>query len=319
MKGAPIVSVIIPVYNRIQYLSDAIDSVLSQTYQDTEIIVVDDGSTVDVAECLQRYAGKIIFLSQPHTGPSAARNFGARSARGKYLAFLDDDDLFEVEKFKNQKSILDAEPAAGLCYSGCYYFSADSPKELVVPRPHSFPAALFSDVYFQSIDLALPATMLRKSAFMDAGMFNETLRYNEDAELWLRMSMLYPVVYSPYPSASVRNHHERASYRNPLMIKGLIEVLEGILERFPDLKSRLGGQAVRKIASLHYLLGWTYIYACDTEKAQESFDAYRNSGVSSHSRLWLMTIRSMVNLLGPRVVSGGYAGLVSLKRKFDGS
>ena len=96
-------------------MKEAIESVLKQTYQSFELIVVDDGSTDDTARVLSRYAGKILALSVNHRGPSAARNYGIKAAHGDYIAFLDSDDLWLPGKLAAQMHFFSANPEARIC------------------------------------------------------------------------------------------------------------------------------------------------------------------------------------------------------------
>ncbi len=100
--SAPLVSVVIPTYNRAQMVSEAVRSVLEQTFGDLEVIVVDDGSTDGTREALKPHADKIRYLRQENSGVSAARNRGIAEARGSLIAFLDSDDLWLPAKLKNQ-------------------------------------------------------------------------------------------------------------------------------------------------------------------------------------------------------------------------
>ena len=101
------VSVIIPTYNRAHLVSEAINSVLNQTYQDFEIIVVDDGSTDETCEKLRPYQDKIKYVYVKNGGAAYARNVGMKIARGKYIAFLDSDDLYYPYKIELQADFLD--------------------------------------------------------------------------------------------------------------------------------------------------------------------------------------------------------------------
>ncbi len=109
-ETAPLVSVVIPVYNCEAYLAEALDSVLAQTYRPVEIIVVDDGSSDRSASVAARYSG-VRCLTQPHAGAGAARNLGAASASGSFLAFLDADDLWVSDKLESQMAAFRASPA----------------------------------------------------------------------------------------------------------------------------------------------------------------------------------------------------------------
>ncbi len=94
-KENPLISVIIPTYNRANFLGEAIESVLSQTYKNLEVIIIDDGSTDDTRQLIEKYTDKrIIYLYQEHGGTSAARNKGIQEAKGEYIAFLDSDDIW---------------------------------------------------------------------------------------------------------------------------------------------------------------------------------------------------------------------------------
>ena len=111
------VSVIIPTYNRAQVVGEAIDSVLSQTYNDLELIVVDDGSQDETRSVVSSYNSQVTYLHQEHQGVSAARNRGIELARGKYLSFLDSDDLWLKEKLYLQMEGMKSDPETLISYT----------------------------------------------------------------------------------------------------------------------------------------------------------------------------------------------------------
>ena len=115
--GQPLVSCIIPVYNGERYLREAIDSILAQTYRSLEIIVADDGSTDGSAEVIAAYGNQVRYLSQPNTGPAAARNLGLRAALGDFVAFLDADDLWRPKKLARQIAQIQKRPEIDLCFA----------------------------------------------------------------------------------------------------------------------------------------------------------------------------------------------------------
>ena len=120
-----LVSAIIPTYNSVNYISEAINSVLNQTYKNCEIIVVDDGSTDNtrktVENYIRKYPHKIKYFYQENKGPSAARNKGIKEARGNYIAFLDSDDLWLPDKLEKQISLFMKDVSLKLTYCGGYY------------------------------------------------------------------------------------------------------------------------------------------------------------------------------------------------------
>ena len=136
MTTTPSVSVIIPVYNRKDFIAEAIESVLAQTYTDFEIIVVDDGSPEDMKDVLGLYLQKIKYVYQENKGLAAARNTGIRNSSGKYVAFLDDDDLFERRKLEKQTEILETHPELGFVFSDWSYFTTNNPAEKISVDRH---------------------------------------------------------------------------------------------------------------------------------------------------------------------------------------
>lgn len=289
MNLYPLVSVIIPVYNRTAYLGEAISSVLAQDSAVYEIIVVDDGSTKDIVGALLPFRDRIKVLTIPHGGPSAARNAGVKSANGKYIAFLDDDDLFESGKLKEQVRQMETNPLAGFLYSSVYYLGENGKKRLHSPRARLASPEKFAKMYFMDIDLTMPSLLVRRSAFLEAGMFDENIVYNEDFDLWLRIAMKFPVIYSDTPSALVRLHEASLTYKNPEMLEGLIRVLYSALDRFPELRRELGTDADAKIAYQHYTLAWSYLAKRNRASAKKHFEIYKNSAGRKHSA-WVIKI-----------------------------
>jgi glycosyltransferase involved in cell wall biosynthesis len=111
---APLVSVVIPTYNYARFVSEAVDSVLAQTYPSLEVVVVDDGSTDDTREVLARYGDRIRYIYQPNAGLPAARNTGIKAARGEFIGLLDSDDVFHPRKFELQMRYMLAHPEVGM-------------------------------------------------------------------------------------------------------------------------------------------------------------------------------------------------------------
>ena len=123
--GAPRISVIVPTYNRARYIRQAIDSVLAQTFQDFEIIVVDDGSTDDTRAVVASYGDKVRYVYTENGGVAHARNVGMTNARGQYFAFLDSDDLFYPYMLETEIRLLDSHPDVGMVYAEMSGFDDD--------------------------------------------------------------------------------------------------------------------------------------------------------------------------------------------------
>jgi glycosyltransferase involved in cell wall biosynthesis len=210
-----LVSVVIPAYNAAAFLSETLDSVLAQTYTNLEIIVVDDGSTDATPQLLEKYSDRIRVLRQVNAGQAAARNHGAREARGELLAFLDCDDLWDPDKIARQAALLSRFPSALAVY--CDHRTIDaqgqpmaSSAALGYPRPSgNILRALLLGPCIVTPGLVL----LRHQAFDEAGGFDESplMRGHEDYALWLRLAALGSAVYSPDTLVSYRRHNQQAS------------------------------------------------------------------------------------------------------------
>ena len=119
MEKKSIVSIIIPTYNSVSFVTEAIDSALNQTFQDFEILVIDDGSTDETKKVLtEKYGDSIKYLYKENGGVSSARNYGIEKAKGKYIALLDADDVWLPEKLEKQVILLESNGDIGLCYTG---------------------------------------------------------------------------------------------------------------------------------------------------------------------------------------------------------
>lgn len=269
----PLVSVIIPIYNRNEYICEAIDSVLAQTYKNYEIIVVDDGSTIDVKRVLEPYMGKIKYIYQENKGLAAARNTGIKNSNGKYLAFLDDDDLFEPRKLEFQVPILEYNSEVGFVYSDCYEFETKNTAEmrlnLAVGRDKL--SREFAKLFFMSWNVRVPTVLIRRKCFKDVGLFDESLPQHEDGDMLLRIALQWQVKFSDYPSARVRNHAGSMSLNKIELRTSLIKSAEKILNLYPDFKIDLGADANKTLAYFHYILAQAYLKEYQRTKARDEF------------------------------------------------
>lgn len=178
MLNTPLVSVIIPVYNGEQFLAQAIESVLDQSYKEIEIIVVDDGSTDNTAQIANSFQENIRYTYQSNSGPSAARNHGIKIAKGEAIAFLDIDDMWSQDKLEIHASYLAANPSVDIV-QGLIQQITISEEQL--KNQASFEIA--SQPY-QFINLG--SAMYRKLVFDKIGLLDETLKYAEDFDWFLR-------------------------------------------------------------------------------------------------------------------------------------
>ncbi|HXQ73880.1 MAG TPA: glycosyltransferase family A protein [Pyrinomonadaceae bacterium] len=184
----PLFSVIIPTFNRAEFLKQTLESVWRQTFTDYEVIVVDDGSTDETAAWLSEVASKIKPIRQENSGPGAARNKGAEHARGEYLAFLDSDDLWFPWTLETVAKLIAQHNRPALISAS--RFSFNEPRELNSVRHITPTADVYSD-YLSSSDrhyfIGAGMTFVRRDSFFDVGGFSTQPINLEDHDLILRL------------------------------------------------------------------------------------------------------------------------------------
>jgi glycosyltransferase involved in cell wall biosynthesis len=224
----PLVSVIIPTYNRGWVLREAIDSVLAQDFKDFELIVVDDGSTDNTPLILDSYHQELMVIRQPNKGVSAARNRGIAAASGRLIAFLDSDDFWLPRKLSEQVDFFNSNPDAVINQTEEIWIRNGvrvNPKT----RHHKVSGMIFEP----SLALCLvspSAVMIKRSLFDDIGLFDENLPACEDYDLWLRISWRYPVHLIETPLIIKRGGHADQLSKAPGLDKFRIQALKKVIE-----------------------------------------------------------------------------------------
>jgi len=206
IKTKPQVTVIIPTYNRGWIIDEAIDSVLAQDYTEFELIVVDDGSSDNTSDVLDSYRNVIKVLSQQNKGVSAARNRGIAEASGKFIAFLDSDDLWLPQKLSRQVEFFNTTPDALICQTEEVWIRNGlrvNPK-----KRHKKPSGMIFEPSLALCLVSPSAVMIRRSLLGIVGNFDETLPACEDYDLWLRISCRFPVYRIDAPLIIKRGGHE---------------------------------------------------------------------------------------------------------------
>jgi len=225
---SPLISVVIPTYNRGWILKEAVDSVLAQKYPAYEVIVVDDGSTDDTAAILAGYGNRITMLRQENRGVSAARNRGVRKAGGNLLAFLDSDDLWLPGKLEAQADFFHAHPEMLICQTEETWVR--NGRRVNPKNRHKKPSG---DIFEPSLELCLvspSAVMLRRELFEEMNGFDERLPACEDYDLWLRIGCRYPVHLIDTPLIIKRGGHDDQLSRQPSLDKYRIESLKTLID-----------------------------------------------------------------------------------------
>jgi glycosyltransferase involved in cell wall biosynthesis len=189
-----LVSVIIPTYNRAHIIGNAITSAINQTYNHTEIIVIDDGSTDGTPEYVEQFGDKVKYIVQPNSGVSSARNLGIKNSTGELIAFLDSDDEWLPNKLKKQVDFLDINTDFGMVLCDCYDINSLRKKIGRSFRRNHLPndGNILPDVLlFPSL---VPSSVLvKRSVLEDVGYFDESLKTAEDLDIHLRIASKYKI------------------------------------------------------------------------------------------------------------------------------
>jgi glycosyltransferase involved in cell wall biosynthesis len=190
-------TVVMPTHNTAETIGPAVRSVLAQTRPDFELIVIDDGSsdeTVAVVESIDG-GGRIRILRREHTGAAAARNTGVMEARGRYVSFLDSDDLWMPGYLEAMGSTLDASPACGFAYTDAWTLDSKTARigrstAMALQRPPDQPPFDPNSLLVELLDrnFVYTATTVRREVFSRVGLFDESLRAAIDYEMWLRIA-----------------------------------------------------------------------------------------------------------------------------------
>ncbi|MGD1021710.1 MAG: glycosyltransferase [Candidatus Sulfotelmatobacter sp.] len=182
-------SVVIPAYNCSDCIVEALNSALEQTFSEFEVIVVNDGSpdTPQLEQALEPYRERIRYIKQENQGPSGARNTGILAARGKYVAFLDSDDLWRPGHLARQIALLEANSCLGLVYADAMLTVNGVPvRTYFEDCPQSHPVT-FESLVKEECSVITSATVARRDALVQAGLFDGQFRRCEDFDLWTRI------------------------------------------------------------------------------------------------------------------------------------
>ena len=187
-RQQPLVSVIIPAYQAAERIRETLDSVFAQTYPNFEVLLVNDGSpdTEALEQAIRSYGDRLIYIRQENRGPSGARNTAIRTARGKYIACLDSDDIYLPEHLSRLVPLLE-EQALDLVYCDSYFMKDGVHVGRSFERQPQSPPVTFEKLLTEECAVTTSAVVASRQAMIDAGLFDERYRRSEDFDLWVRM------------------------------------------------------------------------------------------------------------------------------------
>lgn len=267
----PLVSVVIPAYNAALWIAETLESVLAQTFQDFEVIVVDDGSTDDTAAVVARFA-RVRCIRTPNGGQASARNVGIRAAQGEYVAFVDADDLWSPDKLWLQTDLLQQSGLAW-AYSDAYAFDDTTRRTLFtfskIRRQYS--GGVLEQLFLADF-IPMPTPIVNRRVFDQVGYFEESdaLRYAEDWDMWLRIAACFPIGLVSRPLAQYRVHaaSEVQSTQPLILYNAHMKFIELAAAREP---ARLAPLKNRAIARMSIRIGQMMVRRNDLAHARAMF------------------------------------------------
>ena len=262
----PKVSVIIPTYNRGNYLYSAIKSVLDQTFEDFESIVVDDASTDNTGQVVKKFDDKRIryIRHKENKGGSAARNTGIKSSKGKFIAFLDDDDLWMPSKLEKQLDLINKNPEIGAVYTGAYRINKS--QKIIWCKFPSLRGNIFPDILKKNYVGSCSSVLVRKECFNRIGLFDENLSAGQDWDMWIRLTKHYQIDYVNEPLVLYRVHEKRIS-TNPC---AKMQAAKLMFKKFStDLNTSVNHKKI--LGCWHYQFGRIYCECGDIGEGRKEF------------------------------------------------
>jgi glycosyltransferase involved in cell wall biosynthesis len=304
----PKVSVVIPAYNAMAFLPETLKSVLEQTFTDFEVLIINDGSSDNVVEWAAQVTDpRVTLITQENQRVSAARNTGIANAQGEYIAFLDADDLWEPTKLEKQVHCLDDNPAVGLVYTWTLLVDQQNNPTGRVFASHA-EGNIWQELLENDPISSGSSAMVRRECFDAVGVFDRSLAYAPDLDMWVRIAFDYPVAVIKEPLLRYRQIPNSFSRNRQKMIQDLRQVIEKTFQSVPLELLHLRN---RCYASINLGLAWLSIDDGDFEKAahfrQQAF-LHHPQIRYSEKYIRLSLAIAMIRWFGPN----GYDGLRSL-------
>jgi len=324
------ISVVIPTFNAEQTIIRALESVKAQKLQPFEVIVVDDGSKDRTGELVKKNFPLAKYIRQDNAGPSAARNIGAKAAKGEWIAFLDDDDEWLPTKLSRQTRLLKAAPSVSLCFTGMVNINMEEPFERLAWSEDDFSllksiskdihtGRILSNVfYFEMLCrnyIYTPTVIVRRSQFFLVGGFNQKLKKAEDVDLWLKLIKLGEVTFIEDPL--VHRHFKPGGLSNDTWEceKNLLRVYKSYYSGLIEFPRSYRKKCNEALARLHRMVGLGYLDRGDTISAKKYFFISYQTRKSCRAVLFL--VLPYLSTFGRRILRK-LMKIVSPKRSFAG-
>lgn len=311
----PLVSVIMPAYNTVRYINEAIDSVLSQDYPNKELIIIDDGSTDGTVEMIRNYGREVTLLQQKNQGSAVARNAGLDIAQGEYIAFLDSDDVWLPGKLSAQVEYMEQQPDIGMIYGRWHVWKPDAYGQFTHPDSTTLTAGnedqpyaiieegsgwLYNRLLFTSL-LHTITVMARRELVARVGRFDPGLKRGQDYDYWLRASRVTEIHQLDRTFALYRLHGDGCAKKWPHINYEKL-VIQHALERW-GLRGPTGEVTAKRdiqhrLANTCFSFGYHHYWQGSPRLALKAFTesiGYRPGHLASWRYLLMTLVKSAFN------------------------
>lgn len=305
---SPLVSIVIPTFNREDLVAQAIDSALAQTHPRCEVVVVDDGSTDRTADVLARYAGRIVAIRQENAGLAGARNTGIRASRGAFVGFLDSDDLWEPRLVEEALNVFAAHPEVGAVFLAEREIDPGGSVRAHVHTKRT-PGAFFTPEGMIGRDTGVGSGRppVARRALLERGMFDESFRnYAVDCEMWIRHVFDAPMAILEEPLVLRRVHPGNVSGDLAKDAELWLRILDDVERRHPEFAEAHDALMRRTRGKQHLRIGRELLARCrrDASLLPEARRHLREA-----IRLWPRFHRAWTYLAWSRIAPRSYGAV----------
>lgn len=237
MKGSPLISIVTPTYNRANFLPEAIESVLSQDYENYELLIIDDGSTDNSKDVIEKYmdSKKIRYLYQSNSGQSVARNRGIEEANGDFICFLDSDNRWLPGKLSASVEAFERNPEADIVYGDVVLINEQG-HEFSRKNMKRYSGKITTHLLKDNC-VSMNTTMSKTNSIRAVGGFSGQVKVADDYDLWLRLSAEYTYKYIPKLMADYRVMTNQISSDKKRRFSSNEEIIRRFLVANPNLLS----------------------------------------------------------------------------------
>lgn len=265
----PKVSVNIPCFNGERYIRQTIESVLSQTFSDFELVIVDDGSTDDTSKIINSFSDvRVRYFYKRNEGLASTRNFAFRESKSEFIALLDQDDIWLKDKLEKQLELFKRDKNVGIVFSDAYILDNEKIREKTyLERCKPSRGFIFENLLLDGSNfIPLPTVILHRKVFEQVGIFNTRYRLAEEWELFLRVAQEFSFDYINEPLACYRLHEANFSRNKDIYVNETLEILNNWKNAKGDLFKQNSERFSKKQAGIY--LESAVFYALNGKKSE---------------------------------------------------